>query len=55
MSNVFKQRAEKALDLLRKRGVEGLLLFPGVELFYLTGFRIGVSERPSAALIPLEA
>ncbi|MFB0543324.1 MAG: M24 family metallopeptidase [Candidatus Bathyarchaeia archaeon] len=51
---MFKQRAEKAIDLMRESGVEGLLLFPGVELFYLTGFRIGLSERPSAALIPLE-
>lgn len=55
MSDVFKQRAEKAISLLQERGVEGLLLFPGVELFYLTGFRIGLSERPSAALIPFEA
>ncbi|RJS89031.1 aminopeptidase P family protein [Candidatus Bathyarchaeota archaeon] len=54
LSGVFKRRAEKAIGLLRGRGVEGLLLFPGVELFYLTGFSIGLSERPSAALIPFE-
>ena len=54
-SKIFKERAEKAIRLLREMGVEGLLLLPGVELFYLTGFRIGLSERLSAALIPFEA
>lgn len=52
MSEAFKKRADKAKEILQKKGVTGLVLFPGVEIFYLTGFKIGLSERPSAALIP---
>ncbi len=42
----------KAINLMKKRNIDALLLFPGVNLYYLTGFMIGLSERPTIALIP---
>ena len=54
VTDVFQERASRAQGLLRKRGVDGLLLLPEVELFYLTGFRIDITERPSAAIIPFD-
>lgn len=54
LGDVFRDRCLRAIELLRNRGVDGLLLFPGVNLYYLTGFMIGLSERPSVALIPFD-
>jgi len=54
MSNTFKERAERLVSLVQRKGVESILLFPGVELYYFTGFKIGLSERLSAALILFE-
>ncbi|RLE54833.1 MAG: aminopeptidase P family protein [Candidatus Methanomethylicota archaeon] len=54
MSFIFKERCEKAVNILKSRGFKGLLLFPGVNLYYLTGFMIGLSERPTAAIIPFQ-
>ncbi len=42
----------RAVELMKQRNVDALLLFPGVNMYYLTGFMIGLSERPTMALIP---
>lgn len=52
--DVFRDRCLRAIELMRERSVDGLLLFPGVNLYYLTGFMIGLSERPSVAFIPFD-
>ncbi len=49
-----KQRCMQALDLLRGDGVDVLLLFPGANIAYYTGFPIGMSERLAAAVIPVD-
>ncbi|MFQ6074992.1 MAG: M24 family metallopeptidase [Candidatus Bathyarchaeia archaeon] len=54
MIDVHRQRFEKAEGLMREREVDGLFLFPGPNIGYLTGFRIDPSERLSAAIIPFE-
>lgn len=52
MIDVQRKRFEEAMGLMKGRGVEGLFLFPGPNIGYLTGFRIKPSERLSAAIIP---
>ena len=54
MVGIFKDRSERLVQILKEQGLEAVLLFPGVNLYYFTGFNIGLSERPSAALIPFE-
>jgi Xaa-Pro dipeptidase len=44
----------QVLDLLKEDGVDVLLLFPGANIAYYTGFPIGMSERLAAAVIPVE-
>jgi Xaa-Pro dipeptidase len=44
----------EVLNLLRKDKVDVLLLFPGANIAYYTGFPIGMSERLAAAVIPVE-
>ena len=40
--------------MLKKDGVDVLVLFPGANIAYYTGFPIGMSERLAAAVIPVE-
>jgi Xaa-Pro dipeptidase len=54
MSEFNHQRAEELMKRLKGDGFDALLLFPGPNLSYYTGFNIGLSERPAAALIPSE-
>jgi Xaa-Pro dipeptidase len=44
----------QVLGLLKKDDVDVLLLFPGANIDYYTGFPIGMSERLAAAVIPVE-
>jgi len=53
MSGLPEARARQALGLLERDGVDVLLLFPGVNIGYYTGFKIGLSERLAAAIIPV--
>ena len=39
---------------MKEDGVDVLLLFPGANIAYYTGFPIGMSERLAAAVIPVE-
>ena len=46
------QRIEKAQRLMREQRIGAVLLEGGSSLFYFTGVRWGVSERPFVAIIP---
>lgn len=52
MSEFSKQRAQEALSNLQKDGIDAVILFPGPNIGYFTGFKIGPSERLAAAIIP---
>ena len=54
MTDFHKDRAEKVIEGLKSGGADALLLFPGVDIGYYTGFTIGLSERLAAALIPFD-
>lgn len=54
MSDFHKEKAERVLERLREGGADALLLFPGTDIGYYTGFKIGMSERLAAALIPAD-
>jgi Xaa-Pro dipeptidase len=54
LSEFQKKQCIKVLNLLQEDGINILLLFPGVNIAYYTGFLIGMSERLAAAVIPLE-
>ena len=53
-TDLFRNRAERIAGMLRGRIADGWILFPGVEMYYFTGFRIDVTERPTCALIPFD-
>jgi len=55
MTDFHKEKADKAIEDLRAGGADALLLFPGADIGYYTGFSIGPSERLAAALIPFAA
>jgi Xaa-Pro dipeptidase len=44
----------QVLDLLKENNVDAMILFPGANIGYYTGFPIGMSERLAAAVIPVE-
>jgi Xaa-Pro dipeptidase len=54
MSEFHRGRAKQLLDLLIKKKVDVLILFPGVNIGYYTGFSIGLSERLAVAVIPVD-
>lgn len=54
MGNFHRERAEEAILSMKRSGVDAMLLFPGADIGYFTGFTIGPSERLAAALIPFE-
>ena len=54
MRDLHKERAGEAIVLMRREGVGALLLFPGADIGYFTGFSIDPSERLAAALIPFD-
>jgi Xaa-Pro aminopeptidase len=49
---VFPARRERASAALRERGLAALLLSPGSDLAYLSGYRIFGSERLTCLVIP---
>jgi len=53
MSSFSETRAQQVIALLERDGVDALILFPGVNIGYYTGFSIGLSERLAAAVIPV--
>ena len=45
------QRWNKLLESMKEDGLTGMVLVPGPNLFYMTGIRMGLSERPSLCAI----
>ena len=54
MTDFHKEKADKVIENMRSGGADALLLFPGTDIGYYTGFSIGMSERLAAALIPFD-
>ena len=54
MTDFHKEKADKVIEGMREGGAEALILFPGTDIGYYTGFPIGMSERLNAALIPFD-
>jgi Xaa-Pro dipeptidase len=54
LSTFHKIRCNQVLELLSEDGVDVLLLFPGANIAYFTGFSIGLSERLAAAIVPVD-
>ncbi len=52
MSEFNKQRYQELVKRLDNEGYDALLLFPGPNIGYYTGFNIGLSERLAVALLP---
>ncbi len=46
-----KERWQKLVDELQKEGLTGIALMPGPNLFYMTGLRMGLSERPTMCVV----
>ena len=47
-------RIEKARRLMKERGIAAMFLEPGSSMFYYTGARWGLSERPFGVVIPAD-
>src|SRR5436190_23936400 len=54
MSVQYERRLEKARRRLAEEGLDGLLLAPGPDLRFLTGFEVYAGERLVALLLPRE-
>ncbi|MFP3951459.1 MAG: M24 family metallopeptidase [Candidatus Bathyarchaeia archaeon] len=54
MNSFQKEKALELLDDLEKAGINAVSLFPGANMTYYTGFKIGLSERLAAAVLPVE-
>jgi Xaa-Pro dipeptidase len=54
MTDFHKMKADKVLEGMKEGGADALLLFPGADIGYYTGFSIGLSERLAAALMPVQ-
>ncbi|MFO7173271.1 MAG: Xaa-Pro peptidase family protein [Bacillota bacterium] len=49
---IHRQRVARVQDLARREGVAAVALMPGPNLFYLTGVRMHLSERPALLFVP---
>src|SRR5215210_1344491 len=52
MTTQYQQRIQTARQQMESAGIDGLLLTPGPDLFYLTGFEVYAGERLVALLLP---
>jgi Xaa-Pro dipeptidase len=46
------QRLARAQELMGQQGIAGMVLEPGSSLYYFTGMRWGLSERPFVGVVP---
>ncbi len=46
-----KERWHKLVEELKKEELTGIALMPGPNLFYMTGLRMGLSERPTMCVV----
>ena len=51
---VFARRRAKVQEHLKEAGLAALIVVPGANLHYLTGVRMGLSERVTAMVLPAE-
>ena len=51
---MFDKRLNVLRELMAREGLECVVLVPGANLFYFTGLRKSMSERPIVAFVPLE-
>src|SRR3954466_6559942 len=54
MTGDYRERLARARRRLAEEGLDGLLLAPGPDLQYLTGFHVYSGERLVALLLPRE-
>ncbi len=54
MGDFNRRRAEELITKLRGAGLDAVLLFPGPNMGYYTGFSIGPSERLAVAIVPMD-
>src|SRR5689334_3843888 len=54
MADEYKRRLKAAQRRLGEEGLDGILLAPGPDLRYLTGFEVYAGERLVALLLPRE-
>lgn len=47
-----RQRIARAQELMNQQGIGGIIIEPGSSLYYYTGMRWGLSERPFVGVIP---
>ena len=50
----YKRRLEKLSELLKRYGLDYLVLVPGANLTYFSGLTMHLSERPTVAFFPAE-
>jgi Xaa-Pro aminopeptidase len=48
--NEFKERTSRALELMQEKQIQTMILFPGTNMYYLTGFFEEPMERPLFAV-----
>ena len=46
-----KERWQRVLEEIQARGLAGIALVPGPNFFYMTGLRMGLSERPTMCVV----
>ncbi len=49
-----KQRIAQLQELGQKNSIDAFIIVPSANLFYLTGFTMGMSERPAFMIVPNE-
>src|SRR5947209_16756413 len=54
MAKLYRRRLEAAQRRVSEEGLDGMLLAPGPDLQYLTGFHVYSGERLVALLLPRE-
>ena len=51
---INQARVARLQEVARREGLAGFVVVPGASLVYLSGFRMGMSERPAFLLVPAE-
>ncbi len=49
-----KERWQRLIDEIRAQDLAGMALVPGPNFFYMTGLKMGLSERPTLCVITAE-
>ncbi len=54
MKKIYGERIDRLKKIARAQGIESILLVPGVNLFYITGLHMGLSERITLIGLPVD-